>query len=145
MSITCCFRVLTRSGPTSSARSTRPETSSRSHLGGMHSDPRTMRGGFDLRHEQRVRAQACDLEKIRAVQKRRCLREYALLHVTPEMRRRLAGGVEENVAVVAFRDLVAPSLERFAKDGREANAHEVERSEHLNGANVRSEEHTSEL
>ena len=52
------------------------------------------------------------------------------------MRRRLAGGVEENVAVVAFRDLVAPSLERFAKDGREANAHEVERSEHLNGANV---------
>src|SRR5438067_187664 len=49
------------------------------------------KGGFDLRHEQRVRAQACDLEKIRAVQKRRCLREYALLHVTPEMRRRLAG------------------------------------------------------
>src|SRR5437773_5652548 len=41
------------------------------------------KGGFDLRHEQRVRAPACDLEKIRAVQKWRCLREYALLHVTP--------------------------------------------------------------
>src|SRR5256886_6909808 len=94
------------------------------------------KGGFDLRHEQHVRAPACDVEKIRAVKERRGFGQHTLLYVTPEVRRRLARGVEEDVAVLALRDLVAPSLERFAKDGGQPDAHEVKRREYLNGANI---------
>src|SRR2546430_884658 len=94
------------------------------------------KGGFDLRHEQHVRTLACDVEKIRAVKKRRGFGQHTLLYVTPEVRRRLARGVEEDVAVLALRDLVAPSLERFAKDRGQPDAHEVEGREYLNGANV---------
>src|SRR5438094_383721 len=64
------------------------------------------------------------------------VRRLSLLYVTPEVRRRLARGVEEDVAVLALRDLVAPSLERFAKDRGQPDAHEVKRREYLNGANV---------
>src|SRR6266550_3565817 len=58
------------------------------------------------------------------------------MHVTPKVRVRLAGTIQENVALAAVRDLVAPSLERFAKDRGQADAQQVERREDVNGANV---------
>ncbi len=44
--------------------------------------------------------------------------------------------IKEDLALAAVGDLVAPSLERLAKDRGETHAHEVERSEHVDRAHV---------
>src|SRR5207253_8733360 len=92
---------------------------------------------LDLRREERVSALTRELQKIGTIEDWRRLGKHTLVYVTPEVRRRLPRSVQENVAFAAGGDLVAPPFECLAQDRRQADAHEIERSQDLNGAHVR--------
>src|SRR6185503_15397229 len=65
------------------------------------------------------------------------LRENALLLVAPQVGHRLIGVVEQNAAAPACRDLVTPDREGRTKLGELTCAHQLQRREHMDRADVR--------
>src|SRR5438309_4146064 len=91
---------------------------------------------LNLRHEERVSALPRDVDEVGPIEERRGLRKHTFVYMTPKVWRWLARCVQQNVALTAIGDLVAPALERLAKHRRQTDAHQVERRQHVDGAYV---------